>query len=216
MSPNPALLTWPCVAPAGGGGITYIPGTYSGTSGTSVTMSGVDIGTEGANRVVVIVVGSGGTLNRECTSMTINGVTATRDATGGSARAGAFIFRANVPTGTSVDVVTVWTSTGHTFTLFVYASPVALTVDDTGVALGDGVLTTLSTSVTTDAAGTVVAIARAAGARTVTGVSFTSDATGALTEVGNEAGTGADVTISGTFDSAPPAAYGRVVAVAYH
>ena len=196
-------------AGAASGVLEYLPGSYTGASAASVTISGVDIGAASATRTVVVVVSAGGGLNRDCTSMTIGGVSATRDASSGMARASCHIFRASVPTGTSVDVVTQWSSVAKVFFLYVYVAPTALTLDGTLRVDSDGITNVLSGSIPTHSTGTVVATAEGP---QLNATSWTVDAGNA----GREPGTGSDVTLTVTFDSAPTSEYARLVAASYH
>jgi hypothetical protein len=75
-------------------------------SGTSLSVTNVNIGPESSDRMVVIMIAITGSTSPSITSMTIGGVTATQ-ATGnvnGSVRRNG-LYYANVPTGTTATVV---------------------------------------------------------------------------------------------------------------
>lgn len=215
MIPLGVLASSRPAAAVGGGELTYIPGSYSGSSAATVTTSDVGIGGASATREVVIAVLHSGSLNRECTAMIIGGIAATRDASGGSARAGAQIFRASVPTGTAADVVTTWNATGHGFDLYVYTSPAALTVVDTGRADSDGIASGLGVTVATSPGGAVLALASSRSV-ILTETSFDRDADRDYeAALGRVPGTGSAVTVSATWGGAAAVGYGRLIAASY-
>lgn len=166
---------------------------------------------------MVVALASTGSLARECTGMTIGGVSATRDVSGGSARAGAHIFRAAVPTGTSVDVVTTWNNVdGHSFAFWVYAAPSGVDLVDTATDTSDGTKTVLTVTADSASGGTVLAVASGGSGTILTGADFvTVDSSAERSIVGRSPGTGSPVTLTATFASPPAASYGRLVSASY-
>ena len=97
--------------------ISYI--TYSNVASTSVT--GIDIGAEAADRVLVIGIHgwSGSTATRTLDSVTVDGSSATVIQSVAAAYAGGIVYIAK-PTGTTADISATFSGSMNNVTFFVY------------------------------------------------------------------------------------------------
>jgi hypothetical protein len=145
---------------AGGGTVLTYLGNYAqeGSNQNPVTYTGVNFGTEAADRYIIVAIGQRND-SRTFTSVTIGGVTATILVQQGDGNTTAGIAIAAVPTGTSGTVVVNLSGTADSHYLGVWSATGldSATPVDTGAVSGSGQDAGLNTfNLNTDANGFVI------------------------------------------------------------
>lgn len=140
--------------------------TFTATSGTTITRSGLNFGANVANRIIVIAFSFGASIARHIVAVTIGGVAATiaADTTGGAnVTAGSAIYYAT-PSGTTGQSVSVQFDFGITQ----YSAVIYRAIASLSTPLDSGTVATTGTTVTTPIdvvnPGVVIQTCRAAGA----------------------------------------------------
>ena len=141
------------------GRIDFLTSAVDPTDGTTITFSGVSLGTASADRTIIVAVSSGSASSGYVTGVTIRGVAATLDQVAGASVGGTAIARAVVPTGATGDVVITYSATVARTVIGVYRAP-AVTVAATATITGGALTAALATAtITNPTGGTVVACA---------------------------------------------------------
>lgn len=154
------LFTILCVAlmPSMALALTFQESAFNGTGGTSVTFSAQGIGTAAANRYVIVAFTSDCNCVYADNAISIGGITATIVATSSSLAAGRLgIAIANVPTGTTADIVI--TATADDWGIGVYTDTnVSTTVFDKGSDAKSGTNQSLTATLNTPASGFAIGV----------------------------------------------------------
>lgn len=99
----------------------FIAATASTTDTGAYTFAGQSLGTEAADRKIVVCVVAGAAAGVTLTSVTVAGVTAAISISEVTGNRAAAICAADVPTGASGDIVVVWSGTQNRCAIGVYA-----------------------------------------------------------------------------------------------
>ena len=144
---------------AGGKALYYVNRYTITTNTTTYTFSSCDLGTPSDDRRVIVAAHMYGSTGRTLTSATINGVSATELTTDSINTANTVLIIANVPTGSTGDIVLTWSSgcAGSAVTVW-YAT--GLTSDTpVDASRGSGSSPTSTSALTTVAGGFIAAAA---------------------------------------------------------
>lgn len=151
--------------------ITYAATAHTGSGATSYTYSSFSLSTADATRKVVVACNSGfGT--RTVSSITVGGVSATYVRRQAGAAYSVELWEAAVPTGTTGDIVVVWSGAQNFCSIGVWAVyNAASTVTATAVSTANP----LSASVTVSDGGVSIGAANASDAATATWTELTEN-----------------------------------------
>jgi len=136
----------PAAGSAGGKSVNWQTSATSGASGSSYTFSSQALGSAASDRYVIVSVGLGAN-SATVSSMTIGGVSATSVVAASGGHHNASMWIANVPTGTTGDVVLTLSGSSDRATIGVWASYglASTTAHDTGSSTARPATDTLTT-----------------------------------------------------------------------
>jgi hypothetical protein len=186
---------------------TFTAGYKDTAGGTTITFTAADFGAEATGRRIYVAVLARASVLRTVSSVTIGGVSATLMAGNASSAGPIAIYAANVPTGTSGNVVVTFSGSVTTTVISVYrvvdqTTPLASATLQTDTAVNLSVTST-SRTVNTSAFGFVLVEVNLAAARSLTTTNWTIDYETGTTQLQAGLGTssGATTTYSASWTS---------------
>jgi len=154
--------------------VVYTDYSVDATNSTSYTFSSSAIGTASSNRKIVVGPVSNRAPGTTATAVTVGGISATSviGQTSNNGEQRAELWEAEVPTGTTADIVVTWAATADSCGIGVWAVyDAAASASDT--ASDDGVPTLLEENLTIPAGGVAISVACSGSSATYTWTNLT-------------------------------------------